>query len=71
MARQERLIRRLPRITSAEKALRSRSGSETCFDGVALSLNNRRARDFNLKTQRRQIRLVDVPQGAGGRASCK
>jgi NADH-quinone oxidoreductase subunit H len=28
-----------------------------------LSLINRRSRDFNLKKQRRQIRLVDLPQG--------
>ena len=28
-----------------------------------LSLINRRTRDFNLKTQRRQIRLVDLPKG--------
>jgi hypothetical protein len=28
-----------------------------------LSVINRRSRDFNLKTQRRNIRLVDVPQG--------
>jgi len=28
-----------------------------------LSLINRRSRDFNLKTQRRQIRLVDLPKG--------
>jgi NADH-quinone oxidoreductase subunit H len=28
-----------------------------------LSAINRRSRDFNLKTQRRNIRLVDVPQG--------
>jgi hypothetical protein len=28
-----------------------------------LSYINRRSRDFNLKTQRRDIRLVDVPRG--------
>jgi hypothetical protein len=28
-----------------------------------LSLINWRSRDFNLKTQRRKIRLVDLPQG--------
>jgi NADH-quinone oxidoreductase subunit H len=28
-----------------------------------LSLINRRSRDFNLKKQRRQIRLVDLPKG--------
>jgi hypothetical protein len=28
-----------------------------------LSLINRRSRDFNLKIQRREIRLVDLPKG--------
>ena len=28
-----------------------------------LSMINWRARDFNLKTQRRNIRLVDLPKG--------
>jgi NADH-quinone oxidoreductase subunit H len=31
---------------------------------VFLALLNHRSRDFNLKTQRREIRLVDVPKGA-------
>jgi NADH-quinone oxidoreductase subunit H len=31
--------------------------------GLLLSRINRRSRDFNLKTQRRNIRLVDVPKG--------
>jgi hypothetical protein len=31
---------------------------------VFLALLNHRSRDFNLKKQRRQIRLVDVPKGA-------
>src|SRR5579885_375389 len=30
---------------------------------VFLALLNHRSRDFNLKTQRRQVRLVDVPKG--------
>jgi len=30
---------------------------------VILSLINHRSRDFNLKKQRRQIRLVDLPKG--------
>ena len=30
---------------------------------VFLALLNHRSRDFNLKTQRREIRLVDVPRG--------
>ena len=34
-----------------------------------LSLINRRSRDFNLKKQRRQIRLVDLPKG--GRRLCR
>jgi NADH-quinone oxidoreductase subunit H len=32
--------------------------------GLFLSYLNRHSRDFNLKSQRRQIRLVDVPKGA-------
>src|SRR6185436_10167750 len=31
--------------------------------GLLLSRINSRSRDFNLKTQRRNIRLVDVPKG--------
>jgi hypothetical protein len=30
---------------------------------VVLSLINRRSRDFNLRKQRRQIRLLDLPKG--------
>lgn len=32
--------------------------------GLFLAYLNRHSRDFNLKTQRREIRLVDVPKGA-------
>jgi NADH-quinone oxidoreductase subunit H len=37
--------------------------------GLLLSRINRRSRDFNLKTQRRNIRLVDVPKGRPAVAS--
>ena len=39
--------------------------------GGLLSLVNWRSRDFNLKSQRRNIRLVNVPSGTGAVASTK
>ena len=51
-------------LTSTGKGIAIAFGIGNLFlTALLLSLINRRARDFNLKKQRRQIRLVDVPQG--------
>jgi NADH-quinone oxidoreductase subunit H len=52
-------------LTGAGKAIVIIIGWSGLFiTAGVLSVINWRARDFNLKSQRRQIRLVDVPQGA-------
>jgi NADH-quinone oxidoreductase subunit H len=51
-------------LTSTGKGIAIAFGIGNLFlTAVFLSLINRRARDFNLKTQRRKIRLVDLPKG--------
>src|SRR5438132_13956440 len=51
-------------LTPSGKAIAIAFGFGNLFLTAAiLSLNNWRSRDFNLKKQRRQIRLVDLPKG--------
>ena len=51
-------------LTGTGKAIIIALGVVNVFlTGGLLSLINWRSRDFNLKTQRRQIRLVDLPKG--------
>jgi NADH-quinone oxidoreductase subunit H len=51
-------------LTAAGKAIMVVSGLVGLFiTGVLLSRINWRSRDFNLKTQRRNIRLVNLPRG--------
>jgi NADH-quinone oxidoreductase subunit H len=51
-------------LTASGKAIAIAFGIGNLFLTAAiLSLINRRARDFNLKQQRRKIRLVDLPKG--------
>jgi NADH-quinone oxidoreductase subunit H len=51
-------------LTATGKGIAIAFGIGNLFlTALLLSLINRRARDFNLKKQRRQIRLVDIPKG--------
>ena len=52
-------------LTAAGKLVAVGFGAAGLFiAALLLAYLNRNSRDFNLKTQRREIRLVDVPKGA-------